>query len=172
MPTTVVPEKVQHAAQSLNRLIKQHVLTDGRAGDVESYIILASVLADRIRADWDRLVSELGGGMDAAAARTIGVGLAMAAGTWCELAQSLQDMAARVAREGGEPIKGVLELADEAGRTAEIRAAARRVVDSVDAAHGLPLDQDMLKQSADDFAAGRFQKGKDVIARLRSRQSP
>jgi hypothetical protein len=61
-------------------------------------------------------------------------------------------MAARVVRETGEPIKGVPGLAEEAARTEEIRGAARRVVDSVNAAHHLPLDQDMLTQSEDDFA--------------------
>jgi hypothetical protein len=172
MPTDVMPAKVKHAAQSLYRLIKQHVPTEAQAGDVESYIMLASALADRIRADWDRLLVQLRDGMGAETVRTIATDLSMAADTWCELAQSLQDMAARLAGQTGKPIQRILELADEAVRTGEIRAAARTVVDSVNAADNLPFDEDTLKQSEADFAAGRLQKGKDVIARLRSRKSP
>ena len=168
MPTDVMPEKVKDAAESLYRLIRQRVPTEGQAGEVESYILLASVLADRIRAEWEHLLMQLSEGMDAEVARTIGAALSIAADTWSDLAQDLQDMATRVARETGSPLKRASELADEAARTGEIRGAARKLVDSVNAAHHLPLDQDLLARSEDDFAAGRVHKGKDVVARLRS----
>src|SRR5260370_9306636 len=110
--------------------------------------------------------------MDAEAARIRGAVFYIAAETWSEVAQSLQDRAARVAQERGEPIKGVLELMDETVRMGEIRGAARDVVDSVNEACNGPLDTATLAQSEDDFASGRFQKGKGVMARFWSRKSP
>lgn len=80
-------------------------------------------------------------------------------------------MAQKVGRKTGEPIKWLSELADEAKMVEEIRVSARRLVDSVNAVFDIPLDQDMLTKSAEDFAAGRFQNDKDVISRLRFRKS-
>jgi hypothetical protein len=172
MPTDVMLEKVKDAVESLYRLIRQRIPTEGQAGEVESYILLASVLADRIRAEWEQLLMQLSDGMNAEVVRTVGAVLSITVDIWSELAQDLQSMATQVAQETGRPLKGASELVDEAVRTGEIGDAARRLVDSVNAAHNLPLDQDLLRRSEDDFAAGRVQKGKDVIARLRPRKSP
>lgn len=169
MPTHVMPDKVKQATQSLDRLIRQHVAPEGQPVDVGSYILLASVLADQLGADGDRLLTVLRDGTDAQAARAMAADLLATAETWSEVARLLRDMAAR---ETGEPIKELADLTADAVRVEAIRAVARDVVDAMDAAHQLPLDSDMLRQSEGDFAAGRFQKGKEVIARLRSRKSP
>jgi hypothetical protein len=172
MPADIMVEKAKQAAQSLSRLLKRHAGAQGQAGDVESYAILAGIIADRIKEDWDRLQVQLSEGIDGEAARTLGAAVSIAADTWSEVATSLQALAAQVVRQTGESVAGVGELADEVVRIEEIRGAARRVVDAVNAANGLPLDQDMLARSQNDSAAGRLHKGKEVIARLRSRKSP
>lgn len=169
MPTHVMPDKVKQATQSLDRLIRQHVPPEDQPVDVGSYILLASVLADQLGADGDRLLTVLRDGTEGQAARAMAADLLTAADSWSEVARLLRDLAARGT---GEPIRELSDLTADAARVEGIRAVARGVVDAMDAAHQLPLDADMLRQSEEDFAAGRFQKGKDLIARLRSRKSP
>ena len=108
--------------------------------------------------------------MDAEEARACADGLCLAADAWSAATRSLEDLAAEVARQTGKPIEGISELAAEAARTGEVRAAARRVLDSLNAARDEPLDQHMLAQAEADFAGGRVQKGKEVIPRLRTRR--
>jgi hypothetical protein len=172
MPPEVVAEKAKHAAQSLSRLLRQHAPAEGQVDDVEAYVILADFIGDRIRSDWGRLQAQLAAGVDAETARSQGAALCVAADTWSAIAQSLQDLAAVVRRETGELVAGVEELAEEAVQIVAIHGAARRVVDSVNAALAEPLDQDMLAHSETDTAAGRLHKGQELIGRLRSRKSP
>ncbi len=161
MPTDVMPEKARGTAESLLRLIRQHVRTEGEAGEVESFAILASALADLIGIAWNRFLARLNDGAEAERVRTDGAALSSAADLWLEMVQSLQDTGTQVAVRVGAPIKGL---------SGEIRETARKVVDSVNAACNAPPDQEMLRQSEADVAAARFRKGKEVIARLRSRK--
>ncbi len=170
MLTDVMPEKAQSAAESLLRLIRQHIPTDGEAGDVEAFAVLASILADLIGTVWNRFLSKLQDGMNAEPTRTQGAAISIAANLHSEAIQLIQKEGEEVARRVGEPIKGLSELVSGMGRMLDIERAARRVVDSVNGANCSSIDQSMLKQSEADFSAGRFQKGKDVIARLRSCQ--
>jgi hypothetical protein len=165
------PEKVKHAAESLNRLVRQHLPPEHTGGDVEPYLLLASILADRIRADWDGLLSQLSAGTSPEVVRVTAHALSTAADTWSEVAKSLQHRAERAARTTGEPLAGLVELVDEAPQIREVREAADRLVGSVNVASSLSLDTDMLRQAEEDLPTGRARKGAEIIARLRSRKA-
>jgi hypothetical protein len=172
MPTVVMPEeKAQDATLSLRQLIwqfRQHLPSDGETGEVEAVAILTSVLADVIESGWKQTLERVRQGQDAEKIRTAGAALSLAGIAWQETFQAIQEMAEKVRRKTGEPIKWLPVLADEAKKVEEIRASARRLIDSVNTVFDDSLDQEMLKQSDEDFAAGRVKKDEGVISRLRS----
>jgi hypothetical protein len=163
MPIDLMPEKTQNRVLSLQQLIQQHIHVEGKSGDLEPFIVLTGALAELIEMTWSRFQDQLREGMDEEAARTGGASLSIAADLWLEAAQALRESG----RPGG-PVAGLSELTSASESVEEIRATARKVVDSVNAASAAPLDPDLLAKSEADFAAGRVQKGGNVIARLRS----
>jgi hypothetical protein len=175
MPTDVMPEeKVQDATLTLRQLIwriRQLLPTDGEGGEVEACALLTSVMTDFIESGWKQTLERMRKGEDAEKVRTAGAALSLAGIAWQETFQGIQEMAEKVKWKSGERIKWLPELADEAKKVEEIRVLARRLVDSVNAVFDSSLDQEMLKKSDEEFAAGRVKKDKDVISHLRSPKS-
>jgi len=163
MPTDLMPEKTQARMTSLRQLIQQHLHAEVEIGDLEAFVVLAGALAELLGITWSKFQDRLREGMDDEAARTAAASLSIAADRWLELAQALRE-----AGESAASVEGLSELINEGERVSDIRAAFRKVVDSVNSARAIPLDPDLLARSEADFAAGRVQKGSNVIARLRS----
>ena len=124
------------------------------------------------RSLWDGLRTSLSQGMEAEKLRTCGAALSIATDIWLELAQTLVKGAADASQRLGRPVKGLPQLTEEVAGVQEVRSLAGKLVDFVNAARSAPLDLKKLEQSEAAFAQGRFIKGKDVIARLRSRRAP
>jgi hypothetical protein len=171
MPTAGMSEqKVQNAALSLRQLvwlIRQQDPADGGIGKLEAPAAIASMLVDVFENIWKQTLARIHKGVDADKIRTTGAVLSLAGSAWRETFEAIQEVAEKIIRETGEPIRWLSELAEEARRVEEIRVSARRLVDSVNAVFDTHLDPAMLTKSDEDFAAGRFQKDKDVISRLR-----
>jgi hypothetical protein len=169
MPTEIMPERAENAAQTLHRLIRRGPAE--AAGDLEAFAVLAVALAGLIESAWDVFLNRLHRGMETEEVKTRGDAISRAADTWSEMAQSLRQTGEEAGRLAGAPVAGLAEVLTVVTRIDQIRASARAAVDAVNAALDEPLDPDMLRRAADDVAARRVQKGTDLAARLRSPRS-
>jgi hypothetical protein len=167
MPVVLSPDEVRDAASSLRRMVNRYMPRGDRADDLEAWFPVTRIVAERLRSLWTALCADLSEGTEADYARAMAAHLAAAIEEWLEVAQFLVAEGGRVAGQSGQPVKGLAQLDEEAAALREIGLTARKVVDSVNAARSAPLDLKKLEESEAAFAQGRYQQGRDVIARLR-----
>jgi translation initiation factor 2 alpha subunit (eIF-2alpha) len=85
-----------------------------------------------------------------------------------QVEQLLQEAGSRLCRQLGQPVKGLEDLAEQKRKVLEIREAARQIADHLNDACTAPLDTEQVTQAEAAANAGRFKKGKELIAQLRS----
>jgi hypothetical protein len=170
MITEMKPEKVKSSTASLLQLVRRHARTEGEAGDIAAFVILALSMSDSIGEAWTQVVADLDKGSETEPIRAACAALAIAADSWLELASALQAAGVGLPEAPDTLVPALTDLIHLMPRMKELRSQARKVVDSINLAYNERAIPAGLTESGCEYEGIRFVKGQDVIARLRSRR--
>jgi hypothetical protein len=157
-------DAVRASADSVSRLIEQHLPVEGGRDNVQDIVRYAHFLWRLIRDKWEQFKLHLDQGLEAGRARQAAASAALACDSLLRVVAQLQ--AAAPAEATGD-LGGLPELAAAVDQAREIQKAARSLVDLLDAP-APPIDEARLAEGLAALQRGDFEDTAAIVARLKS----